>query len=86
MKLEIGQGTKDCFRFRGIMARATRAEDLKKIFREEKLTQEEMAKRLREELKQIGKEAGGAPFQVEAAKQLAQMFRLALKELKEEKK
>lgn len=59
-----------------------RVEDLKKIFREEKLTQEEMAKRLREELKQIGKEAGGAPFQVEAAKQLAEIFKLALKELK----
>ena len=59
------------------------AEELRKMYRVERLTQEEVALRLREELKQVGKEAGGAPFQVEAAKQLAQMFRLALRELKE---
>ena len=34
-------------------------------------------------LKQARTEAGGAPFQIEATKQLAQIFKLALKELKE---
>jgi len=51
------------------------------IARTKKLEPEEVAKLLQPLIKQTRTQAGGAPFQIEAAKQLAQIFKLALKEL-----
>jgi len=48
-----------------------------------KMPFQDVARLLQPLLKQARTEAGGAPFQIEATKQLAQIFKLALKELKE---
>jgi len=57
--------------------------ETRNVARLKKLDADEVAELIRPLIRQARHEAGGAPFQVEAAKQLAQMFRLALEELKE---
>ena len=60
-----------------------RAEDLRKTFRSERLTEEEVAKRLHVELKQVDREGGGLAFEVQARKALADIVLGAIKDVKE---
>jgi len=68
------------------IAQGVSIEELNKvrnIARTRKLEPDEVAKLLQPLIKQVRSVAGGAPFKIEAAKQLAEIFRLAIKEIKE---